>query len=126
MGAHHAMDPDASRHPGMHKTDTVDFALVLAEGIWALMDEGETLLRAGDTLVQRGTTNAGSNRSDQPCLLAFIRASAAPLGGKATAKPVKRQPPAPGEARHQGARPEGRRLGHVASHDLGHEAPDLG
>ena len=31
MGAHHAMDPDASRHPGMHKTDTVDFALVLAE-----------------------------------------------------------------------------------------------
>ena len=30
MGAHHAMDPDASRHPGMHRTDTVDFALVLS------------------------------------------------------------------------------------------------
>ena len=80
MGAHHAMDPDASRHPGMHKTDTVDFALVLAGEIWALMDEGETLLRAGDTLVQRGTNHAWSNRSDQPCLVAFILVSAAPLG----------------------------------------------
>lgn len=90
MGAHHAMDPDASRHPGMHKTDTVDFALVLAGEIWALMDEGETLLRAGDTLVQRGTNHAWSNRSDQPCRVAFILVSAAPLGGKAAAKPVKR------------------------------------
>jgi len=90
MGAHHAMDPDASRHPGMHKTDTVDFALVLSGEIWALMDEGETLLRSGDTLVQRGTNHAWSNRSDQPCLVAFILVSAAPLGGKPAAKPAKR------------------------------------
>jgi quercetin dioxygenase-like cupin family protein len=90
MGAGHAMDPDASRHPGMHRTATVDFALVLSGEIWALMDEGETLLRAGDTLVQRGTNHAWSNRSDRPCLVAFILVSAAPLGGKASAKPVKR------------------------------------
>jgi len=90
MGAHHAMDPDASRHPGMHKTDTVDFALVLSGEIWALMDEGETLLRAGDTLVQRGTNHAWSNRSDQPCLVAFILVSAAPAGAKKGAKLVKR------------------------------------
>ena len=90
MGAHRAMDPDASRHPGMHKTDTVDFALVLSGEIWALMDEGETLLRAGDTLVQRGTNHAWSNRSDQPCLVAFILVSAAALGGRPAAKPVKR------------------------------------
>jgi quercetin dioxygenase-like cupin family protein len=91
MGAHRAMDPDASRHPGMHKTDTVDFALVLSGEIWALMDEGETLLRAGDTLVQRGTNPAWSNRSTQPCLVAFILVSASPLGGKpAAAKPAKR------------------------------------
>jgi Cupin domain len=74
------MDPDASRHPGMHKTDTVDYALVLSGEIWALMDEGETLLRAGDTLVQRGTNHAWSNRGDQPCLVAFILVSARPLG----------------------------------------------
>lgn len=90
MGAHHAMDPDASRHPGMHKTDTVDFALVLSGEIYALMDDGETLLHAGDTLVQRGTNHAWSNRSDQPCLVAFILVSAAALGAKSSAKPVKR------------------------------------
>ena len=90
MGARHAMDPDASRHPGMHKTDTVDFALVLSGEIWALMDEGETLLRAGDTLVQRGTNHAWSNRGTEPCLVAFILVSASPLGAKAPVKPARR------------------------------------
>src|SRR5262245_4493094 len=78
MGADHAMDPDASRHPGMHKTATVDYAIVLSGEIWALMDEGETLLRAGDCLVQCGTNHAWSNRSDQACLVAFILVSARP------------------------------------------------
>ena len=78
MGASHAMDKDASRHPGMHKTDTVDYAIVLSGEIWALMDEGETLLRAGDILVQRGTNHAWSNRSEAPCLVAFILIAATP------------------------------------------------
>ena len=91
MGASHTMDPDASRHPAMHRTDTVDYAIVLSGEIWALMDEGETLMRAGDTLVQRGTNHAWSNRSDQPCLVVFVLVSAHPLGAKgAAAKPVKR------------------------------------
>ena len=72
MGAHGAMDPDASRHPGMHRTNTVDYALVLDGQIWALMDGGEVLLEAGDCLVQRGTNHAWSNRTDRPCRMAFI------------------------------------------------------
>lgn len=79
MGAGHAMDPDGSRHPGMHKTASVDYAIVLSGEIYALMDEGETLLRAGDCLVQRGTNHAWSNRSDAPCLVAFILVSAMPV-----------------------------------------------
>ena len=79
MGADHAMDPDASRHPGMHKTSSVDYAIVLSGEIWALMDEGETLMRAGDTLVQRGTNHAWANRSDAPCLVAFILVNASPV-----------------------------------------------
>jgi mannose-6-phosphate isomerase-like protein (cupin superfamily) len=75
MRAGDAMDPDASRHPGMHKTATVDYAIVLSGEIYAVMDEGETLLRAGDTLVQRGTNHAWSNRSQTPCLVAFILVS---------------------------------------------------
>jgi quercetin dioxygenase-like cupin family protein len=79
MGAGHAMDPSGSRHPGMHKTATVDYAIVLSGEIYAVMDEGETLLRAGDCLVQRGTNHAWSNRSAAPCLVAFILVSARPL-----------------------------------------------
>ena len=90
MGAGHAMDPDASRHPGMHKTDTVDYALVLSGEIWALMDDGETLLRAGDTLVQRGTNHAWSNRSQRPCLVAFILVSANRLAGQSIKKAAPR------------------------------------
>ena len=79
MSASGAMDPDASRHPGMHKTPTVDHAIVLSGEIYAVMDEGEILLRAGDTLVQRGTNHAWSNRSETPCLVAFILVSANPV-----------------------------------------------
>jgi naringenin degradation protein FdeH len=78
MGAGGAMDQDASRHPGMHKTATIDYALVLSGEIHAVLDEGETLLRAGDVLVQRGTNHAWSNRSGAPCLVAFILISAHP------------------------------------------------
>jgi hypothetical protein len=78
MGAGHAMDASASRHPGMHKTSTIDYAIVLSGEIWALMDEGETLLKAGDVLVQRGTNHAWSNRGTAPCLVAFILISARP------------------------------------------------
>jgi quercetin dioxygenase-like cupin family protein len=96
MGADHAMDPSASRHPGMHRTDTVDFAIVLSGEIWALMDEGETLMRAGDTLVQRGTNHAWSNRSDQACLVAFILVSARPGAGPAKERTVRRAAPRAG------------------------------
>jgi hypothetical protein len=78
MGAGHTMDQSDARHPAMHKTNTIDYALVLDGEIWALMDEGETLLKAGDCLIQRGTNHAWSNRTDTPCRVAFILASANP------------------------------------------------
>ena len=74
------MDKSDVRHPGMHKTDTVDYALVLDGEIWALMDKGETLLKAGDCFVQRGTNHAWSNRSDKACRVAFTLVSAEPGG----------------------------------------------
>jgi len=77
MGAR-AADAATRRHPGMHRTDTVDYCIVLAGEIWAVLDEGEVLLRAGDCLVQRGTNHAWSNRSDVPCTIAFVLVAAAP------------------------------------------------
>ena len=67
------------RHPGMHKTNTIDYAIVLSGEIWAVLDEGEVLLRAGDCLVQRGTNHAWSNRTEKPCVIAFVLIAAKPL-----------------------------------------------
>jgi quercetin dioxygenase-like cupin family protein len=94
LGAAGALDPDASRHPGMHRTASVDYAIVLSGEIWALMDVGETLLRAGDCLIQRGTNHAWSNRSDRPCLVAFVLVGARPSGASASAGPGHGSTPA--------------------------------
>jgi quercetin dioxygenase-like cupin family protein len=67
------------RHPGFHKTDTIDYAIVLSGEIYALMDEGEVLLKAGDVLIQRGTNHAWSNRTEQPCSIAFVLIDADPV-----------------------------------------------
>lgn len=65
-------DKRAGKHPGMHRTETVDYAIVLEGEIWAVMDEGETLLRAGDVLIQRGTNHAWANRSESTARIAFV------------------------------------------------------
>ena len=68
--AHH--DRRDATHPGMHRTDTVDFAIVLEGELFAVMDEGETLMRAGDVLVQRGTNHAWANRSSRTARVVFV------------------------------------------------------
>lgn len=55
-------------HPLMHQTDTLDYIVILSGEIYLIVDEGETLLSAGDIVVQRGTNHAWSNRSDLPCI----------------------------------------------------------
>lgn len=62
----------AARHPGMHTTETVDYAIVLEGEIWAVMDDGETLMHAGDVLIQRGTNHAWANRSAKTARIAFV------------------------------------------------------
>ena len=74
-----AADKGGSRHLGFHKTSSVDYAIVLSGEIHALMDEGEVLLETGDVLVQRGTNHAWSNRSDEPCYVAFVLIDADPV-----------------------------------------------
>ncbi len=61
-----------SRHPGFHKTRTVDYAIVLEGEIVAMMDVGETPMDPGDVLIQRGTNHAWSNRTDKACRIAFV------------------------------------------------------
>ena len=61
-----------ARHPFMHRTDSLDYAVVLTGEIYMMMDEDEVLLKAGDTVVQQGTNHAWSNRGTEPCQIAFI------------------------------------------------------
>ena len=78
IGAGHTQDR-GSRDAMMHKTSTVDYAIVLKGEIWAVMEKGETLLQAGDVLVQRGTNHSWSVRGSESALVAFILVSASPL-----------------------------------------------
>jgi quercetin dioxygenase-like cupin family protein len=70
----------SARHPGFHQTDTVDYAICLEGEVWAVLDDDETLMRAGDVLIQRGTFHAWSNRSEQLCRMLFVLIDAAPQG----------------------------------------------
>ena len=72
-------DAGNTRHAGFHKTDTIDYAIVIEGEIYALMDEGEKLMKTGDVLIQRGTNHAWSNRSDKPARVAFILIDAKPV-----------------------------------------------
>lgn len=63
---------EGARHPFMHATDSVDFAVVLKGRIMMLLDDTEYELREGDTLVQRGNNHAWSNRFDETCIMAFV------------------------------------------------------
>lgn len=60
------------RHPLMHRTETIDYAVVLSGEIYLLLDDTDVHLRAGDVVIQRGTNHAWSNRSDQPCRMLYI------------------------------------------------------
>ena len=79
IGARGAHDRRSVRHGAMHRTRSVDYAIVLSGEIWAVLDVGETLMRAGDCLIQRGTNHAWNNRSKEPCVVAFILVDARPL-----------------------------------------------
>ncbi|MBI4192177.1 MAG: cupin domain-containing protein [Betaproteobacteria bacterium] len=58
-------------HPYMQKTRTLDFCLVIEGEITLVLDTEEVHLKAGDTVVQRGTNHAWSNRSNRQCVVAF-------------------------------------------------------
>lgn len=90
IGAGHAKDTSNS-DPMMHTTATIDYIIVLKGEIFAIMENGETLLKAGDILVQRGTNHSWSVRGDEPCIVAAILIGAKPLGLAAKVAKAKAQ-----------------------------------
>jgi mannose-6-phosphate isomerase-like protein (cupin superfamily) len=63
---------DHPRDPGMHRTRTLDYAIILSGEIDMLLDDSEVHLKAGDVVIQQGTNHAWVNRGDQPCQVVFI------------------------------------------------------
>lgn len=67
--------------PGlMHRTETLDYAIVLAGEIDMVMDDSTVTLKAGDVVIQRGTHHSWVNRGTQPVRIAFVLIDAKPLG----------------------------------------------
>jgi quercetin dioxygenase-like cupin family protein len=64
----------------MHRTETVDYIVVIAGEIDMDMDDSSVTLRAGDIMVQRGTNHAWVNRSSAPAQVAFVLVDAKPIG----------------------------------------------
>jgi hypothetical protein len=59
-------------HPFMHRTRSIDYAVIMSGEIDMLLDDTEVHFRAGDVLVQQGTNHAWVNRGTEPCRIAFI------------------------------------------------------
>ncbi|HVB15938.1 MAG TPA: cupin domain-containing protein [Stellaceae bacterium] len=70
--------------PRNHRTDSLDYAVVLSGEIDMDLDGEEVHLKAGDVIVQRGTIHNWINRGSEPCVIAFVLIDAKPAtaGGK--------------------------------------------
>jgi hypothetical protein len=63
---------DTTRHPLMHTTRTVDYVVLLKGEVSLLMDEGETVLKPFDVVIQRGTNHSWVNRTKEAALLVAV------------------------------------------------------
>jgi mannose-6-phosphate isomerase-like protein (cupin superfamily) len=69
---HHGAEGGKPRHAFMHRTKSVDYAIVISGEIDMLLDDSEVHLKAGDVVIQQGTNHAWVNRSQDVCKIAFV------------------------------------------------------
>jgi mannose-6-phosphate isomerase-like protein (cupin superfamily) len=73
IGDTHASTVKAnSPHPLMHRTESVDYGLVIEGEMTLVLDDSEVPLKPGSVVVQRGTNHAWANRSGRPCRMLFV------------------------------------------------------
>lgn len=61
-----------SPHPLMHRTESIDYGVVIEGEMTLVLDDSEVLLKPGSVVVQRGTNHAWANRSGKLCRMLFI------------------------------------------------------
>jgi len=73
IGDRHASTVAAdSPHPLMHRTESIDYGIVIEGEMVLVLDQGEAVLRPGSVVIQRGTNHAWANRSGKMCRMLFI------------------------------------------------------
>jgi len=78
IGGAQAHVSDDHSDPMRHKTNTIDYVVVLKGEVYAVLDTGETLLKPGDVLIQRGTVHSWQVRGNESCIMAAILIGAKP------------------------------------------------
>lgn len=61
-----------SPHPLMHRTQSIDYGVVIEGELTLIVDDGEALLKPGSVVIQRGTNHAWANRSGKMCRILFV------------------------------------------------------
>ncbi|MEM5518406.1 cupin domain-containing protein [Henriciella sp. AS95] len=64
--------PDTSRHPAMHKTDTIDAIILISGRVKLLLDEDEAIIEPGQVVVQRATNHAWVVEGNQPAVFVAV------------------------------------------------------
>lgn len=66
---------ESSPHPLMHRTESIDYGIVIEGEMTLVLDDGEALLKPGSVVIQRGTNHAWANRSGKMCRMLFVLVS---------------------------------------------------
>ena len=74
------IDFPPGNNPFMHRTNSIDYVIVLEGEIDMDMDDSTVRMKAGDVMVQRGTNHAWANRGTARARLAFVLIDGEPLG----------------------------------------------
>ncbi|WP_311273211.1 MULTISPECIES: cupin domain-containing protein [unclassified Rhizobium] len=64
-----------SPHPLMHRTESIDYGIVIEGEMTLVVDDGEVCLKPGSVVIQRGTNHAWANRSGKMCRMLFVLVS---------------------------------------------------
>jgi mannose-6-phosphate isomerase-like protein (cupin superfamily) len=62
-----------SPHPMMHRTESIDYGIVIEGELTLILDDTEVPLKPGSVVIQRGTNHAWANRTDRPCRMLFVQ-----------------------------------------------------
>jgi len=78
------LELEPGNSPRVHRTDSIDYAVVISGEVDMELDDTSVHLKAGDVLVQRGTIHNWVNNGTEPCRIAFVLIDAKPVtvGGK--------------------------------------------